>query len=446
MTTTVPTGRPGEGGVPAPFPRSARDHVPLLLMCFVALRFLIPSPLVVEALANAGSPATLFGVAMLGIWVIGRCLPGSGLSRGLQPVRIGIAVFVAAAAASYVSSFQRYLLTNEVRAADRAFIWLAAFVGVAFLAADGLRSTEVIGRVARFTVALGTLVGTIGIVQFFTGLDIRPWYTIPGLSTSVGLYGLDQRAEFRRVTATGNHPIEFGVLMALLLPLAVHFALHPDGPPRRRRWIPVLVTGAAIPMSLSRSAIIGSLAAGIVLLTAWDARRRVNALAAVAAFTVAMRILVPGLIGTLRGLFTNLTSDSSYQARVNRYPVAFGLVHERPWLGRGFGTLLPENWPGIVPLDNQWLATAVETGVVGLAALIVMFLVGFWTARGAARRFRATDPAAGHLANAVAASILAAFAAYPTFDALGYPMLTGTIALCLGLAGASWRLSRATDP
>jgi O-antigen ligase len=415
-------------------------------MWFVALRFLIPSPLVVAPLANAGSPATLFGVAMLAIWAIGRCLPGSGLARGLQPVRIGIALFVATAAASYVSSFQRYLLANEVRAADRALIWLAAFVGVAFLAADGLHSTQAIRRVARFTVTLGTLVGAIGVTQFFTGLDIRPWYKIPGLSTNVGLYGHEQRAAFRRVMATGTHPIEFGVLMALLLPLAVHFALHPDGPARRRRWIPVLVIGAAIPMSLSRSAIIGTLAAGIVLLTAWDARRRVNALAAVAAFTLAMRLLVPGLIGTLRGLFTNLTSDSSYQARVNRYPVAFGLVHERPWLGRGFGTLLPENWPGIVPLDNQWLATAVETGVLGFSALIVMFLVGFWTARGAARRFRTTDPAAGHLANAVAASILAAFAAYPTFDALGYPMLTGTIALFLGLTGASWRLSRAADP
>lgn len=441
--STAATAAPPRGATTPEAAAPARNHVPGALLLFVVLLLLIPSRLVVGPLGGAGNPATLLGVALLAWWFLARTLPGSGVARGLQPVRVGVACYATAACVSYVLAFHRFLLPSEARAADRALLALAAFAGVACLAADGLHTRAQIERVVRWFVRIGTVVGTVGIVQFFTGLDVRPWYRIPGLTINTTLQGVGERSDFRRVLATGTHPIEFGVLMALVLPLAVHVALHPERPgPAWRRWYPVVVTGCAIPMSLSRSAILGTAAAGVVLLSAWTVRRRVNALVAVAMFTVLMRLMIPGLVGTLRGMFVNLTSDPSYQARVERYPVAFRLAHERPWFGRGFGTLLPENWPGIVPLDNQWLATAIEAGVVGLVALILMMLVGFWTARGAARRIRGHDPAFGHLLNATAAALLAAFVAYPTFDALAYPMVTGSVALLLGVAGAAWRLSR----
>ncbi|MGZ8752760.1 MAG: O-antigen ligase family protein, partial [Acidimicrobiia bacterium] len=94
-------------------------------------------------------------------------------------------------------------------------------------------------------------------------------------------------------------------------------------------------------------------------------------------------------------------------------------------------------------MDNQLIKTTIETGLIGLAALSTLLIVGFMTARGAHRR--AVEPATRDLAQTLAASILAGSLSFYTFDALAYPMVTGMIALLLGSIGAIWRLVR-RDP
>ena len=94
-------------------------------------------------------------------------------------------------------------------------------------------------------------------------------------------------------------------------------------------------------------------------------------------------------------------------------------------------------------MDNQLIKTTIETGLIGLGALLLLFIVGFLTARGARRR--AVEPSTKDLAQTLAASILAGSLSFYTFDALAYPMVTGMIALLLGCIGAIWRIVR-RDP
>jgi O-antigen ligase len=421
-----------------------RLDVVAILTLFVVLMVCIPSRLIVGALGAAGTPATILGLVALAWWFYARIVPGSGLAKGYQPIRIAICIYAFVAVLTYVVSFTtRFTIFEEMSNADRSLIGLASFAGIALLAADGIERYDRLEVLLRRIVMLSSVLAFFGLIQFFTDFDIAAYIKLPGLTANAGLAN-EIRIGFRRIAVTASHPIEYGVFLAMVWPLGIHFALRAITPKARRQWwTAVGLISVALAMSLSRSAIMGIVAATIVIAIPWTWRRRINALALLALFLGAMRLMVPGLVGTLRGLFTNLTQDASYQARQVRLPTAFSFIHDRPFLGRGYGTLLPDDKYRLIPMDNQLLKTTIETGLIGLAALLLLFVIGFATARGARRR--AVEPTTRDLAQTLAASVLAGSISFYTFDALFYPMVTGMLALLLGVIGALWRLVR-KDP
>ena len=126
-------------------------------------------------------------------------------------------------------------------------------------------------------------------------------------------------------------------------------------------------------------------------------------------------------------------------ARVYDYPEVERLVYQAPWFGHGGGTYLPEN-PMYI-LDNQYLKTAIELGLVGVVVLAAYFLVPFISALVARRR--SGDPELRLLCAALAGAALAAGACSLTFDSLSFPMFSNVYALVIGLIGACWRLAAA---
>jgi O-antigen ligase len=222
----------------------------------------------------------------------------------------------------------------------------------------------------------------------------------------------------------------------MALPLALHVAFNA----RDRKWLwwgIVLLIAVASPMSLSRSAILGLFVAFLVLFAGWPSSRRMGVLLVLPVFVVVLRFAIPGLVGTIKSLFSSLSSDPSIQGRTDDYKVVGQFISKSPWFGRGFGTFLPKDF---FILDNQYLGAVIEIGYIGLAALILLFGIGFVTARGA--RIRFADPELRDLAQSLAASVLVAGIGYVTFDGLGFPMVTGLLFLLLGCIGALWRISR----
>jgi hypothetical protein len=408
-----------------------------VLTVMVILLVAIPSYLTVKAVGAAGTPANLVGMLGLLWWANARLVPSLEVGRGFQPIRLGLAAFAASLLASYAAAFSgATLLGLESRAADRGILKLIAWSGMALLAADAITSRERLGQLLRRIVIAGVFLSGLGILQFATGFDVRPWINIPGLSTDASFDLIGQRAAFRRVGGTAMHPIEFGVVLALILPIALHYAFNPKPGTKLYRWIAVAVILVGIPMSLSRSAILGLFASFLVLFVTWPGGRRLQALIVAPVFAVAMRFAVPGLLGTIRNLFGTITADSSFQTRTDDYAAVGPLIAKHPWLGRGFGTYLPELYRFV---DNQYLLSVVETGFVGLALLLFLLLVGIGTARGARRR--SPDPLTRDLAQSLAASVMVALVSFVTFDALSFPMVSAFTFLILGCAGALWRLS-----
>ncbi len=159
------------------------------------------------------------------------------------------------------------------------------------------------------------------------------------------------RSVVNRVSSTATHPIEFGVTMAALLPLTLHHSLHARGDGRSlRAWIPTVLICAAIPMSVSRSGILVAAVAVLVLFLGWPRGWRLRALIVLPFAAVGMRLLAPGLLGTIGSLFANLDADPSVSGRTDDYAVILGLFAENPIFGRGLFTFVPRYYR---ILDNQ---------------------------------------------------------------------------------------------
>jgi O-antigen ligase len=403
------------------------------------LGFVLPPRLVVSGIGAAGRPVILLGFGLLVWWVATRAVPGL-TTYGRQPVRWVFAAFLAAYLASYIAGYSRGLDSVESSSADRTLLYFLALTGLALATADGISSRARLDRLLQRTLLGGVVMALVGEIQFIAHVDLTRYIRIPGLSLNSALIGVGERGgpAFARVAGTAGHYIEYGVLLSMLLPLAIHYALFADTANRRlARWVGVLVLASGIPFSISRSAILALAAGLLTLLPCWTLRRQYNALLALVVFTIGMRALKPGLLGTIRSLFTNVENDPSIANRTSDYEAVSGFISERPWLGRGQGTFTPAK--GLL-LDNQFLGTLVSGGVLGVLTLVALFFVGFSVARRVRRNGR--DEETRHLGQALAAVLVVAMVSSFTFDSFAFSTFAATLFVVVGATGALWRLDR----
>jgi polysaccharide biosynthesis protein PslJ len=109
---------------------------------------------------------------------------------------------------------------------------------------------------------------------------------------------------------------------------------------------------------------------------------------------------------------------------------------QRPWLGRGPGTLIPDLY---IILDNQWLLTLVTGGIIGVAALAVFHITCITLATVALRRSVTEEDR--HLCAALISAQVVAVIVSATFDSFSFTTFAFTLALMSGLCGAVWRFT-----
>lgn len=440
--------------------RPTRRWMPAWLFAalYAVVLLCIPTRLVVGPLGAAGSPASLLGIALLTWWIcalLGGLIP----VQGLTPMRAAVAMFVAAVLASYAAGqFQGWSQPADIHqrsdrlwqpanvsqvtetissAADRGLLALAGWVGIMLVTAEGVRTWRELEKLLGWVVGAGAVVAGMGVVQYATGLNVASYLRIPGLQRLIAFGDVLSRSELNRIVVTSSHPIELGVVMAALLPLALHRSLHAG---RILPWVFTVVIGMASLMSVSRSAVVVAGVGLVVLFVGWPWKWRFIAVGSVPVLAVVGRVVLPGLLGSIRSLFTGLVSDPSITGRTMDYPLVLRLVEERPLFGQGLFTFVPMVYRTI---DNQALVLLLELGIVGTAAFVLLILTGQAMA-WRARRVTA-DPTHRHLALAVSASLAGIVTSFVTFDALGFRQVAGLTFLFLGFSGAVWRLARSAD-
>lgn len=419
----------------APRWRPFGDGVGFLTL-YLVLAFAIPSRLGVAPLGAAGTPAQLLGLAGLLWWVWDRVAAPVEDNRRTRPVRTAAFLLIAAMMASYVAGVMRPLSSVELNAMQVGLLSALGWLGVLLIAHDGIPDRarlEVI--VQRIVLAVG-LFAMLGVAQFVTGRPFTNLIDIPGLSSSQSLVSIQTRAGFNRPAGTALHPIEFGTILAMTLPLALHVLFHAGHLGRLRRWFPVLAIAVAIPLAISRSAIIGALVTAIIVLPSWTPEARRRAVGAMALGALGMFVLIPGFLGTITDLFLGVGSDGSARSRTDSYALAWSFIQQTPLTGRGLSTFLPE----YRILDNQYLLTLIDMGLVGLITLLGLLVSGLVVALRCRRR--ATSTAVDRsLALALFAGIAGAGMTFAFFDAFAFPTFTGLTFVLLGLCGAIGPLS-----
>jgi hypothetical protein len=427
----VPRGAARASGASAP---GIHGSV-FFLTTYIVLLFFIPSRLVVGPLGSIGSPALLWGVAGAFWWgwaLVSREEPEPLIRR---PVRRAMFFFAGTVLASSVVAMSRPINDMESSTNEAGVITLISWLGVFLLAHDGPGGRAALDVLVRRLTVVGAVVAVLGILQFATGHALTNLIQIPGLSTNVDLVSVRDRSGFARPSGTAIHPIEFGTTMVMLLPLAVHVALHGHrslGPVHR--WWPVAAIGLAIPLSVSRSAFVGLVIVLAVMAPTWSPRGRAAAAAVVSVATLMLFVTVPGFLGTILNLFASASGDSSVLSRSDSYDLALEFVGRAPWFGRGFLTFLPQ----YRILDNQYLGTLIDTGLFGMVALLALFVVGIVVSASLSRR--APAGAERSLGVAFFASTTASTVSFAFFDAFSFPQMAGTTFLVLGLVGSALRL------
>lgn len=416
--------------------RRPLDAVAILTLLVLLVLF-IPSPLIVRPLGAVGTPANLCGLGLLVWWGLAKIGSGHGVARGRQPLRIALFVVLVSLVASLVGFAQRYTIGAEKTAAVRGLLVFAALAGVALFAADGIRDVERVRVLLRRVVAGVSVVAGIGIVEFLSGFNPAQAMAVPGLVRNLELP--DQgRLLFLRVQSTALHPIELGAVLGLTLPLAVELAIWSEGRRRILAWLQVAVIGAVLPMTLSRTGVIAATIGLVVVAWHWDGRRKLLAVGAVTGFVAVLRLVQPAIIDGLFTIFVTVGQDESTTGRTGDYEVVATLLLERPWVGRGLSTLHPAT--GQI-FDNQYLYTATETGLVGVAAILGLFVTVLAMTRVV--HHRAPDPDIRGVAQALTGLTVAMAVIYATADMASFAIAMTLFFLLAGVTGALWRLTAA---
>jgi O-antigen ligase len=311
---------------------------------------------------------------------------------------------------------------------------------VVLMAADGLPNWQRLNGVLRVYVWAGGVMATVAFIQVLTEVNIATYIRLPGTQVLGDLADFQPRGEggLFRVAGTATHYIEFSTVMAMAVPFAIHFARFATS--KRAKFaaavVAVLMT-AAIPMAISRTGVIALLTAILVMfVAAWNWRTRYNVMAVGIAVVGAFMLLKPGLLGTIRAMFTSIDEDPSISGRTDDYEIVGHFFNQRPWFGRGPGTLIPDLY---LILDNQWLMTLVVGGIVGVAAFAALHLVSLTLAWIALKR--ADRPEDKHLCAALISAIVISMLVSATFDSLSFTTFGFTLALCCGVCGAVWRFT-----
>jgi hypothetical protein len=325
----------------------------------------------------------------------------------------------------------------------KSVVFFLSFLLIVYFLSSVLRGYAEVELLVKVLVAGGAAVAILALIEARTG------YTpFNSLSSVLPFMHLDpafepviNRGARLRAFGPAEHPIALGVMLAMLIPLAVHL-----GRTASRVWSAmavVLVVGAL--GTVSRTSVLVLVA--MLLVFIWMRPRETLRLwPLVIVFVLATHIAAPGTLGTLKeaflpagGLIAEQQSSpgSSGSGRLADLGPSLDEWARSPVLGRGYGTRTTTGSEANASvIDDQWLSTLLETGAAGVAAWVWLFVLVLGRGGRAARKDRSPR---GGLLVALVASIAGYAVAMFTFDAFSFIQVTFLLFVLLGFAAVLLR-------
>jgi hypothetical protein len=420
----------------------------ILVICLVpARRYTLPI-----SLPFAAEPYRLYVLALLAVMVGALLLDPRFSWRRLElaaPVGVFLASQLISIGANVPGLVSQELAPNAVQSLVSLLIICTAFVVTRQL----LRSRRMVQLVVMTAVGSGALVGLLASVERVTRVN-----AFLGFFSVLPLHRLSEEESVfvkegtARAFASAQHPIALAVFLCMLIPLGIYLARNADWPrrhlPREWFWLgcTILIAFGMI-AAVSRTSIVSLavmtvaavllrpqllpkvvLYGGIALLAAFTISAR-NIVAMVSELTdpqalIASQMTSPGWTGSGR-----LADLGPSLAEAASSPVVGTGLGSRVTMGDGANALI---------LDDQYLTTLLESGALGVAALLVLMLVPFGRLAALSRRID-VDPDRQDLALAAALGILGYAVSLAFFDAFSFiqTLLMFFVLLAIG----SWLLT-----
>ena len=420
---------PRRAGPTPPSTKHGFDAVSFLTI-YIFLFCAIPSYLTIPALGSIGRLSVLWGLAGIVWWAFYKIQLTRSSGSLPNPVKITLLVLLCTLGIGFAIANLRGLPSGSSTTADSSLLRLASWAGVSLVALDGLNSRERLNTLLRRFVLAGALMACLGMAQFATGKPLVDTLTLPGFAVGQDVESIQARGAFTRAAGMAAHPLEYGSLLCMILPLAIALAVTDrDRSLWRRSW-PAVAISLAVLLSVSRSALIGVFVGLLLLAPSIPPKIRLISLGLGSVGITAMAFVVPGLLGTLRGLFTSIGGDSSTLSRTDSVGDALQIALRNPVFGQGFGSFLPRE----LILDNQYLLLLIEGGIAGVLALLALAVAAMVAAWRTAKLttyapWKVTGPAAA--AGVAAAAVTLAF-----FDGLSFPITAGAMFVMVSVCGA----------
>jgi polysaccharide biosynthesis protein PslJ len=418
---------------------SRRIDTSTFLSLYLLVLCVLPSRFVLVGLGGAGNIAGILALLGFVIWAWARLHAHLPSADGPNSIRNLAAAWLICVLISFWVAMSRPISDVEHSTANLGILQVLGWIGVMFLTTDTVSSLERLQVLLRRLVAAGALVASVALAQFFTGDTLIDHISIPGMVLNQPLGGVSSREGFNRPVGTATHAIELSMVITMLLPIALSLAVRQDGRHAIRRWFPVMALGLAIPIAISRSAIVGGLVGTLLVLATWRGAQRRQALLCCFLLITGLFLFVPGLLGSLVGLFSGIPGDDSVASRTDSFPIALAYIEHWPIFGRGYSTFLPDHWI----LDNQYLGLLIEIGIVGLTCFLSLLVAAVLNMLRVRRRSSNSETKA--TAWALLTAIAVGAIELALFDGLGFPMGAGILFFILGLSGAFARLATGSN-
>jgi hypothetical protein len=327
----------------------------------------------------------------------------------------------------------------------RAVSLALSVVIVYYLVVSVVRSFSQVLAILKVLVAGTSVLAVLALIESRTGWSPFAHLDrfVPILQQVVSFTGEERGAI--RALGSAEHPIALGALFAIVAPLGLYLALRFG----RWWWVSVVLLMAGVFATVSRTAFVMLVVASLVFLIL-RTRETWRYTPLLLPMVVMVHFAVPGALGAMKyafnppgGVVQQQSQDDvkAGEGRVADLGPSFALFREKPVLGYGYGTLKTDGEDANARiLDNQWLSSLLNIGLVGVFAIAWLFLRFIRRVGRGALRERSDE---GWLLVALVSSVAAFGAGMFTFDAFAFTQVTFVFFVILALGAV---LELAPDP
>ena len=315
---------------------------------------------------------------------------------------------------------------------------------VVYLIVSVVRQFEVVEFLIKVMVVGAAFVAFFSLIEARSGFNIFDHLStvMPFLALGEAVDG-GTRGGAVRASGSAQGSIPLGAALALLLPVSAYLASRVSP----RWWFAVALIALGALGSRSRTAIVMILVLVLVFLWLRPKQTRRFILPALVPAVVVIHFALPGVMGTMRasffpegGLIAQQSENPGARGsgRVADLGPALDEWSQQPVLGQGYSTRITgrEN-PNAQILDDQWLKTLLETGLVGAIGWLWL-LIAFIRRTGRHAKRDLSDY--GWLLGAICASVLAFAVGMVFYDAFSFIQVTFLFYILLGLGAALLKL------